>query len=189
MKKLFFVVLLVFLLSGCVSVNPYVLTKTQTTLDLSNNRGVALFTLKVMNPGGGRSLLSSFTVREANQYKPYNALGYFSIPLTEENYSASDDLYFCTAVLSRGIYRLDAFNGMTNSFFVVVPYALKSDKIFDLYPDTINYMGRFDFGNLDTKVASMPLKGVEDAYAQDVEKFRVIFPVLKDKKIGRDSFY
>ncbi|MDP2043557.1 MAG: hypothetical protein Q8K15_00115 [Candidatus Omnitrophota bacterium] len=188
MKKIIFVALSAFLLCGCVSVSPYVLTKTQTILNLSNNRAVALFTLKVMNPGGSRFLLSSFTVREANQYKPYNTLGYFSIPLTEENYSVPDDLYFCTVVLNRGIYRMDAFNGMTNSFFAV-PYALKSDKIFDMYPGTINYMGRFDFGNLDTKVTSTPLKGVEDAYVQDVEKFRSIFPVLKDKKIGRDSFY
>ena len=187
MKKIFFVLVLVFSLSGCVSVSPYVLTKNQTTLDLTKNRGVALFTLKVKN-SGARLLLSSFAVREADQYKPYNTLGNFYLPLMGENYSAVDDLYFCTAVLNRGIYRLDAFSGLTNSFFGI-PYTLKADKIFDVYPNTINYLGRFDFGDLDTKTALMPLKGVEDTYAQDVEKFKAIFPVLKDKEIGKDSFY
>ena len=65
----------------------------------------------------------------------------------------------------------------------------KADKIFDVYPNAINYMGRFDFGDLDTKIALMPLQGTEDAYAQDVEKFKAIFPVLQDKEIGKDSFY
>lgn len=127
-------------------------------------------------------------VREANQYKPYNTLGSFYVPLMGENYSASDDLYFCTAVLNRGIYRLDSFSGLTNSFFGI-PYTLKADKIFDVYPNAINYMGRFDFGDLDTKIALMPLKGMEDDYTQDVEKFKAIFPVLKNKEIGKDSFY
>ncbi|MCK9430310.1 MAG: hypothetical protein M0R17_09945 [Candidatus Omnitrophica bacterium] len=189
MKRIFLILISVFLLSGCaVGANPYTLNKNQTTLDLSNNRGVALFTLKIKNPGASRILLSSFTVREANQYKAYNTLGYFSIPLMGENYSASDDLYFCTAVMNRGIYRLDSFNGLTNSFFAV-PYTLKADKIFDVYPNTINYMGRIEFGDLDTKIGLMPLKGIEDAYAQDVEKFKAIFPVLKDREIGKDSFY
>lgn len=188
MKKIFFVLILVFSLSGCVNVSPYVLTKNQTKLDLTKNRGVALFTLKIKNSGSLRLLLMSFAVREANQYKAYNTLGSFYIPFMKENYSAADDLYFCTLVLNRGIYRLDSFNGMTNAFFSI-PYTLKADKIFDVYPNTINYMGRFDFGDLNTKMALMPLKGVVDAYTQDVEKFKAIFPVLKDKEIGNDSFY
>jgi Prokaryotic membrane lipoprotein lipid attachment site len=188
MKKIFFILVLVLSLSGCVSVSPYVLSKNQTNLDLSKNRGVALFTLKIKNSGSTRLLLSSFAVREANQYKPYNTLGSFYIPLMSENYSAADDLYFCTVVLNRGIYRLDSFSGLTNSFFSF-PYTLKADGIFDVYPNTINYIGRLDFGDLDTKVVVMTLKGKEDAYVQDVEKFKAIFPVLKDKEIGKDSFY
>ena len=188
MKKIFFVLALVFILSGCVSVSPYVLSKDQKTLDLSNNRGVALFTLKVNNAGNLRLLLSAFTVREANQYKAYNTLGSFIVPFMAENYSAADDLYFCTAVLNRGIYRLDSFSGMTNAFFAM-PYTLKADKIFDVYPNTISYMGRFDFGDLDTQAVFMSVKGVVDASAQDIEKFKTIFPVLKDREILKDSFY
>lgn len=188
MKKIFIVIISLFVLSGCVSVNPYTLTKAQTTLDLSNNRGVALFTLKAKNPGADRLIISSFGAREVNQYKPYNTLGYFYIPITKENYFAADDLYFCSVVLERGIYRMDSFSGLTNSFFAM-PYALKADKIFDVYPNAINYIGRIEFGDLDAKTALMPLKSVEDTYTQDVEKFKEIFPVLKDKKIGRDSFY
>jgi len=189
MKKLFLVVVSVLFLSGCAMVsNPYALTKNQATLDLSNSRGVALFTLKIKNPGADRLVLSSFGVREANQYKSYNTLAYFYIPLTVENYSAADDLYFCAAVLNRGIYRLDSFSGLTNSFFGI-PYTLKADKIFDVYPGAINYMGRLEFGDLDAKTGLMPLKGAGDAYSEDVEKFKAIFPVLKNKEIGKDSFY
>lgn len=188
MKRIFCVLALVLSLSGCVSVSPYVLSKNQTTLDLTKNRGVALFTLKVKNSLSTRLQLSSFTVRETNQYKAYDTLGSFSIPFMSENYSAADDLYFCTMVLNRGIYRLDSFSGLTNSFFGLA-YTLKADEIFDVYPNAINYIGRLDFGDLDTKVIVMTLKNREDAYAQDVEKFKVIFPVLKDKEIGKDSFY
>ena len=188
MKRIFCVLVLILSLSGCVSVSPYVLSKNQTTLDLTKNRGVALFTLKVKNSLSTRLILSSFTVRETNQYKAYDTLGSFSIPFMSENYSAVDDLYFCTMVLNRGIYRLDSFNGLTNSFFSL-PYTLKADEIFDVYPNAVNYIGRLDFGDLDTKVIVMTLKNREDAYAQDVDKFKVIFPVLKDKEIGKDSFY
>ncbi|MFA6129688.1 MAG: hypothetical protein WC731_01715 [Candidatus Omnitrophota bacterium] len=188
MKKTFLIIASVFFLSGCAVVNPYVLTKNQTNLDLSNNRGVALFTLRIKNSGSDHLFLSSFAVREANQYKSYNTLGYYYIPLTGENYSASDDLYFCTAVLTRGIYRLDSFSGLTNSFFSA-PYTLKGDKIFDVYPNKINYIGSLDFGDLDTKIALISLKGLKDSYEQDVKKFKEIFPVLKDKEIGKDLFY
>lgn len=188
MRKIIFVLALVFSLSGCVSVSPYVLSKNQTKLDLTKNRGVALFTLKIKDTGSTRLLLSSFTVREANQYKVYNTLGSFYIPFISENYSATDGLYFCTMVLNRGIYRLDSFSGLTNSFFSP-PYTLKADEIFDVYPNSINYIGRLDFGDLDTKMVVMTLKGKEDAYTKDVERFKAIFPVLKDKEIGKDSFY
>ncbi|MFA6357280.1 MAG: hypothetical protein WCY09_01230 [Candidatus Omnitrophota bacterium] len=188
MKKLFFIVS-VFLLSGCASVNPYALTKTQTVLDLSNNRGVALFTLKVNNPAqGSRLSLASFTARETNQYKAYNTLGYYSVPLTQESYSVQDDLYFCSAILTSGIYRLDSFNGMINLLFGV-PYTLKMDKIFDVYPGVISYLGRLDSGPLDMKSAFMQLKSIRDNYEQDTVKFKEIFPVLQNKEIGKDSFY
>ena len=188
MKKLFLITLSVFFLGGCVSVNPYTLTKGQTTLDLSNNRGVALFTLKINNPvAGSHFSLMSFAAREANQYKPYNTLGYFSIPVTQESYSAQDDLYFCSAILGRGIYRLDSFDGMPN--FFGAPAALKADKIFDIYSGAINYIGRLDSGPSDAKVPLIQLKGADDSYEQDVKKFKEIFPVLKDKEIGKDSFY
>ena len=189
MKKLLLIIVSVFSLCGCASVNPYTLTKAQTVLDLSNNRGVALFTLKIKNSAEGNHFtLMSFAAREANQYKTYNTLGYFSIPITQESYCAQDDLYFCSAILGRGIYRLDAFNGMINVFFGM-PYTLKADKIFDVYPGTINYIGRLDYGLLDAKVSFMQLKNVEDNYEQDVGKFKEIFPVLKNKEIGKDSFY
>ncbi|MDD5098094.1 MAG: hypothetical protein PHU59_06395 [Candidatus Omnitrophica bacterium] len=188
MKKIFLLLISVFFISGCVSMNPYALSKNQKTLDLTNNRGVALFTLKVNNSDNLRLVLSAFTVREANQYKAYNTLGVFYIPFMAENYSAADGVYFCTAILNRGIYRLDSFSGMTNAFFAM-PYTLKADKIFDVYPNRINYLGRFDFGDLDTKVAFMSVKGVVDASAQDIDKFKTIFPVLKDKEILKDSFY
>jgi len=189
MKRILFVIVSALFLSGCAMMsNPYGLTKNQATLDLSNNRGVALFTLKVKKSGNDRLVLSSFTVREANQYKPYNTLGSFCIPLMGENYSAADDLYFCVAIITRGIYRLDSFSGLTNSFFGM-PYTLKADKILDVYPDTINYMGRLDFSDFNTAMTLMPLKSAEDTYLQDVEKFKAIFPVLKDRKIGKDSFY
>lgn len=189
MRKFILITISVLLLSGCASVNPYTLTKSQTVLDLSNNRGVALFTLKVNNPvGGSRLSLMSYTAREVNQYKTYNTLGYFNIPITQESYSAKDDLYFCSVVLGSGIYRLDSFNGMLNLFFGV-PYVLKADKIFDVYPGAINYIGRLDSGPSDAKVPLIQFKGMEDSYDQDVNKFKEIFPVLKDKEIGKDTFY
>ncbi|MDO9572395.1 MAG: lipoprotein [Candidatus Omnitrophota bacterium] len=189
MKKILFMIFLVFLLSGCVSVNPYVLTKGQTSLDLTNNRGVALFTLKADNSGGGaRLLLSSFMAREVNQYKPYNTLGVFSLPLMGENYSTTDNLYFCSVVLSSGIYRLDSFNGVVNPFFAM-PAALKIDKIFDIYPNKINYLGRLNFSNVDTKSVFTPLISAEDTSEQDIIKFKEIFPILKDRQISMDSFY
>jgi len=190
MKKIIFILFLALTVSGCASLgaNPYILSSKQTTLDLTNNRGVALFTLKVQNSGNTRLLLSSFNAYEANQYKPYNSLSNFYIPLSNDNYSAADDLYFCTAVLTGGIYRIDAFSGMTNAFFAI-PYSLKTDKIFDIYPNTINYLGRLDFGALNTQTALMPLKSVSDSSGEDIEKFKTIFPVLKDKKIENNSFY
>jgi len=188
MKKLLFVIFLAFFLTGCVSVNPYVLSKRQTSLDLTNNRGVALFTMKVDNPGGARLLVSNFTAREVNQYKSYNTLGVFSLPLMTENYSAADNLYFCSVVLGSGIYRLDSFNGMVNSFFAM-PHTLKTDKIFDIYPNKINYLGRLNFGNFNTQSAFTSLIRIDDASEQDILKFKEIFPVLKDKQISKDSFY
>ncbi|PIP19363.1 MAG: hypothetical protein COT38_01740 [Candidatus Omnitrophica bacterium CG08_land_8_20_14_0_20_41_16] len=188
MKKILFMIFLAFSLTGCVNVNPYILTKGQTSLDLTNNRGVALFTLKVDNSGGGRLFLSSFMAREVNQYKPYNTLGVFSLPLMPENYSAIDNLYFCSVVLGSGIYRLDSFNGMVNPFFAMPP-ALKIDKIFDIYPNKINYLGRLHFSNLNTQSVFTSLNSIEDTSEQDILKFKEIFPVLKDKQISRDSFY
>ncbi|MDP2928058.1 MAG: hypothetical protein Q8N80_04610 [Candidatus Omnitrophota bacterium] len=188
MKNLLFIIFLTFSLSGCVSVNPYVLTKGQTSLDLTNNRGVALFTLKADNSGGGRLFLSSFMAREVNQYKLYNTLGVFSLPLGSENYSATDNLYFCSVVLSSGIYRLDSFNGMVNPFFAM-PAALKIGKIFDIYPNKINYLGRLNFSNLDTKSVFTSLSKIEDTSEQDILKFKEIFPILKDRQISKDSFY
>ncbi len=189
MKKIFIIFVLVFSLSGCAGVSPYILTKNQTTLDLTKNRGVALFTLKIDKPAeGGNLSLMSFGVREANQYKPYNTLSFISIPFMQENYSAQDNLYFCSVVINRGIYRLDAFNGMIMSFFGF-PYTLQADKIFDVYPGAINYLGRLDYGVLNNKVALMQLKSIEDSSAQDIQRFKEIFPVLKDKEIGKDSFY
>ncbi len=189
MKKILFTIFLAFSLSGCVSVNPYVLSKGQTSLDLTNNRGVALFTLKVDNQGGGaRLLVSSFTAREVNQYKPYNTLGAFYLPLGTENYSATDNLYFCSAVLDSGIYRLDSFNGMVNSFFAV-PQTLKADKVFDIYSNKINYLGRLNFGNSTTQPVFISLNKIDDASEQDILKFKEIFPALKDKQISKNSFY
>ena len=188
MKKIIFVILLAFSLTGCVSVNPYVLNKNQTTLDLTNNRGVALFTMKVENSGGTRLSLLNFMAREVNQYKPYNTLGVFSLPLLAENYSAADNLYFCSIVLGSGIYRLDSFNGMVNVFFGM-PHTLKTDKIFDIYPNKINYLGRLNFGNLNTQLAFTSLVGVDNTSEQDILKFKTIFPVLKDRQINQDSFY
>lgn len=188
MKKLLFVIFLTFSLSGCASVNPYVLSKGQTSLDLTNNRGVALFTMKVDNTGGTRLSLSSFMAREVNQYKPYNTLGVFTLPLLSENYSAADNLYFCSVLLTSGIYRLDTFNGAVNPFFAMPP-ALKIDKIFDIYPNKINYLGRLNFSNLDAKSVFTSLSSTIDTSEQDILKFKEIFPVLKDKQISKDSFY
>ncbi|MCX5668631.1 MAG: hypothetical protein NTX89_00705 [Candidatus Omnitrophica bacterium] len=188
MKKLLFVIFLTFSLSGCVSVNPYVLSKGQTSLDLTNNRGVALFTMKVDNSGGTRLSLLSFMAREVNQYKPYNTLGVFTLPLLPENYSTTDNLYFCSVVLGSGIYRLDAFNGMVNLFFGI-PHSLKTDKIFDIYPNKINYLGRLDFGNFNAQLPFTSLIKIEDNSEQEILKFKEIFPVLRDKQISKDSFY
>jgi len=188
MKKILFLIFLAFSVTGCVSVNPYVLNKAQTSLDLTNNRGVALFTMKVDSVGGTRLSLLNFIAREVNQYKPYNTLGMFSLPFLAENYSATDNLYFCSAVLTSGIYRLDSFNGMVNIFFGM-PHALKADKIFDIYPNKINYFGRLNFGNFNTQLGFTTLIKVEDAADQDILKFKEIFPVLKDKQISKDSFY
>ncbi|MEI6831540.1 MAG: hypothetical protein WCK61_02415 [Candidatus Omnitrophota bacterium] len=188
MKKILFMIVLVLSVSGCVSVSPYVLSKSQTSLDLTNNRGVALFTMKVDNSGGTRFSLMNFMAREVNQYKPYNTLTAFSLPFLAENYSATDNLYFCSAVLGSGIYRLDSFNGMVNVFFGM-PHTLKIDKIFDIYPNKINYLGRLNFGNLNTQLGFTSLVKIEDAAEQDILRFKEIFPVLKDKQISKDSFY
>lgn len=188
MKKIFFLILIAFSLTGCVSVSPYVLSKNQTTLDLTNNRGVALFTMKVENSGSTRLSLLNFMAREINQYKPYNTLGVFSLPLLAENYCAADDLYFCSIVLGSGIYRLDSFSGMVNIFFGM-PHTLKTDKIFDIYPNKISYLGRLNFGNVNTQLGFTSLIKIENASGQDITKFKEIFPVLKDKQINQDSFY
>ena len=188
MKKILFIIVLALSVSGCVSVSPYVLSKRQTTLDLTKNRGVALFTMKVDNSGGPRLMLLNFMTREINQYKPYNTLGVFTLPFLKENYSATDSLYFCSAVLTSGIYRLDTFNGMVNIFFGM-PHSLKTDKIFDIYPNKINYIGRLNFGNLNTQLGFTSLIKIDDVSEQDILKFKEIFPVLKDKQISRDSFY
>jgi len=188
MKKILFMIVLVLSVSGCASVSPYVLSKTQTSLDLTNNRGVALFTMKVDNSGGARLSLMNFMAREVNQYKPYNTLTALSLPFLAENYSATDNLYFCSAVLGSGIYRLDSFNGMVNIFFGM-PHTLKTDKIFDIYPNRINYLGRLNFANLNTQLGFTSLVKIEDAAEQDILRFKEIFPVLKDKQITKDSFY
>lgn len=188
MKKIFFLILIAFSLTGCVSVSPYVLNNKQTTLDLTNNRGVALFTMKVENSAGTSLSLLNFMTREINQYKPYNTLAVFSLPLLAENYSAADNLYFCSIILNSGIYRLDAFNGMVNIFFGM-PYTLKTDKIFDIYPNKINYLGRLNFGSINTQLGFTSLINIENTFAQDITKFKEIFPVLKDRQINSDSFY
>lgn len=188
MKKILFLIFLAFSVTGCVSVNPYVLSKTQTSLDLTNNRGVALFTMKIDNSASTRLSLLNFMAREINQYKPYNTLGVFSLPLMPENYSATDNLYFCSVVLNSGIYRLDSFNGMVNIFFGM-PHTLKIDKIFDIYPNKINYLGRLNFGSFNAQTGFTSLIKIDDSSEQDISRFKEIFPVLKDRQISEDSFY
>jgi hypothetical protein len=101
--------------------------------------------------------------------------------------------------LGGGIYRLVSFSGMPDLF--LSPFTLKCDKIFDIYPSRIHYLGRLEFGEVNTQAGfsplksieaqsgCTPLKGIADSYEQDVDKFKAMFPVLRDKKIDKDTFY
>ena len=188
MKKLYKLSCLLIILlsvSGCVS-NKYILRSNQKALQMEENEGIVLFTAKVQNFTNSTIYLHSYTVQEINQYKFYKKLRVLPIPITNEHYSSSAGLFLCTVKLPAGIYKLSYFTGTISAF----QYFLISNKVFDVSPGCITYVGRLHFKDIrSTTQGSSDMLYVLDGYDKDVEVFKNRFPILRNRTILRDLIY
>lgn len=175
---------------GCAS--PYHVTKNKKTLDLQPNEGVVLFSCKFSNKDKPSAknifLVASLGLQENNQYKAFNQKQVFLIPPIGDNYVKLDDLFLFSLKLPRGTYRMISFNGIYRSFWGT-QYAAGVNKLFDVAPGRISYVGRVDIDFFVLDGQQTHKVKIDDQFTEDEGRFKNGYPVLQSRTIVKDLIY
>jgi len=167
--------------TGCAN-SKLLLRKGQKSIELEPEDGGVIFSLKVV----GQTTFNPYnvTIQEVNQYKAYKRKKLELIPLGD----ISGNLYLFHLKLSKGTYKLASFYGWVGKYSGNYQY-MPCNKIFDVTAGEITYLGRVGSNMYFQENSWANDILITDFYKEDIDTFLNRYPLLKDKKIGKDLLY